>query len=256
MQTAQNRIALFARALTRPHILFFALPWLMVLTVLGTLAQKDMGLYAAQKMFFSSLILWAGPVPLPGGLATIALITLNLCCKFVFATRWSWPRAGSHIVHLGVIVLLLGGLMTAATMKEGYMILPEGHESADVYGYDEARQEVMIHKPPLFTLPFVLRLEDFEKSYHPATDIPKAFASDLVIKEGALNWPARIEMNKPLRYKGYTVFQSSFDDKNGVEVSVLSVVWNAGRLFPYAASAIIAAGLLLHILLRLKKGRA
>lgn len=31
----------------RPAILFYALPWLMILLVAGTVAQKDLGLYAA-----------------------------------------------------------------------------------------------------------------------------------------------------------------------------------------------------------------
>ena len=33
----------------------------------GTLAQKWLGLYAAQKIFFASFIIWVGPIPLPGG---------------------------------------------------------------------------------------------------------------------------------------------------------------------------------------------
>jgi len=38
--------------LKQPKIFVFAIIWMMMLVVLGTLAQKDMGLYTAQKPGF------------------------------------------------------------------------------------------------------------------------------------------------------------------------------------------------------------
>jgi len=41
-------------------------------------------------------------------------------------------------------------------------------------------------------------------------------------------------MNKPLRYKGYTFFQSAYErDQSGEEITILAVVENKGRIFPY-----------------------
>ncbi len=239
--------------LSKPHILFYALPWLMVLLFVGTIAQKDIGLYQAVVKYFSSWIFWFGPIPLPGTLTTIAIIFVNLSFKFLFKSTWSWAKAGINITHLGVLLLILGGLITVLSMKEGYMIIPEGHETAYVYQYDELNQEVMIHKPPLFKLPFTLKLEDFQKELHPATDIARSYSSDMVLSDGETNWPVRIEMNKPLRFKGYTVFQSSFDEAEGIEITVLSVVWNVGRLFPYISTLVIALGMALHIGIKLKQ---
>ena len=39
----------------KADVLFYSLPWLMVLTVLGTLAQKNMGVYEATEKYFNSL---------------------------------------------------------------------------------------------------------------------------------------------------------------------------------------------------------
>lgn len=225
----------------------------MVLLVAGTVAQKDIGLYEAVQTYFSSWIIWFGPIPLPGTLATIAVIFINLGFKFLFKSTWSLDKAGINITHLGVLILIFGGLVTALSMREGYMIIPEGHKTAYVYEYNEAAQEVMIQKPPIFTLPFTLKLVDFERELHPATEIARAYRSELIIHDGETEWPVLIEMNKPLRFKGYTVFQSSFDEKEGVEVTVLSVVWNVGRLFPYISTLVIALGMMLHISLRLKQ---
>ena len=58
-------------------------------------------------------------------------------------------------------------------------------------------------------------------------------------------------MNEPLRYKGYTFFQSSFIEGPEGETTVLAVVKNYGRLFPYISSIIMCIGLLFHLSLKL-----
>ena len=59
-------------------------------------------------------------------------------------------------------------------------------------------------------------------------------------------------MNQPLRYKGYSFYQSSYIDANGTEFTVLAVVNNIGRLFPYISTIIIALGILAHLVQHLR----
>ncbi|MCD8563108.1 MAG: cytochrome c biogenesis protein ResB [Alphaproteobacteria bacterium] len=107
------------------------------------------------------------------------------------------------------------------------------------------------------TLPFALELVTFKKTDHPGTDMAKDYSSDLIVHDGALNWKAHIEMNEPLRYRGYTFYQSSFDQgEKGKNISILSVVENKGRLVPYIGTIIIAAGLILHLALMLRRKTA
>src|SRR5688572_21857887 len=119
--------------LTRPHLLFFALPWLMILLIMGTVAQAEIGLYEAHKKFFGSIIFWLGFVPLPGAYLTIGVIFVSLMAKFFLASPWRKDKAGINITHLGILLLLLGGLLTAITQKEGYLFIPEGKEESIVY---------------------------------------------------------------------------------------------------------------------------
>lgn len=98
----------------------------MVLLIAGTLAQKYMGIYEAQQMFFSSWIFFWGFVPLPGGFLTLSIISLSLSIKFIFYSPWSWKRSGIILSHLGVLLLLLGGLITARYSEETFMVIPEG----------------------------------------------------------------------------------------------------------------------------------
>lgn len=363
-QKFQQFYTFLGKYLAKPHILFYALPWLMFLIVLGTVAQKNMGLHTATEKYFNSIILWLGPIPTPGGLTTIALIFLALSIKFIFYSEWRWQRAGTILTHLGVLLLLIGGLVTAGTMREGFMIIPEGQESNQMADYQKRvlnlkvndqiieriafeniqngqsiklqnyefkvlmrcdncdarapsgryknlqdlavnmellsvpseknieanfsglvfetispnKQEngtyiVMedIPRVPEFEtsegilsltltrenvdLPFTISLKDFRKIDYPGTNKPREFESDLVVRDGDLEWPATVSMNKPLRYKGYTFYQSSFDQRDGFEVTVLNVVQNSGRYFPYISTLIIFAGMLLHFIIRLQQER-
>lgn len=346
-----------------PKIVFYAFPWLMILLTLGTVAQKELGLYAAQEMYFSSWILWVGPFPLPGAYLTLSVITFCLLIKFLFFSTWRWPQAGIILTHLGVLILLIGGGLTAATQKEGFIAIAEGGEMRTVSDYhdrilriekngavfadlsfpdlqagalpvdlpfraridslcincvpaplrdNKGRQglaaeialrdsppekdaetnlsgltfsitdaaaesngtyivmEEIPHTPEIkaaddtyrFTmmraqrpLPFGIALIDFKRDLYPGTDMASGFSSAVEVRDGGMAWPATISMNEPLRYKGYTIYQASFSERPDGEFSVLSVVENHGRIFPYFASAVIFMGLLLHLLLRLKSAR-
>ena len=58
--------------------------------------------------------------------------------------------------------------------------------------------------------------------------------------------PFKIEMNEPLRYSGYTFFQSSFTDDE--MTSVFQVVKNPSWLMPYLSSFIIVLGLFVQMI--------
>ena len=67
------------KILRNPKIFSVTIVWLMILVILGTLAQRDMGLFAAQQRYFSSYIIWLfGFVPAPGGRFTMMVILINL----------------------------------------------------------------------------------------------------------------------------------------------------------------------------------
>lgn len=344
--------------LSRPDILFWTLPLLMVVLVAGTIAQKEMGLYAAQSKFFSSFIVWFGPIPFPGGYSLMGVFFINLLMKFLLFSEWAWHKSGIILTHFGVLLLVMGGLFTALTEREGSMVIGQGEtvSIADDYNQrelriiDEGGQTVLslphdnlyagqvisglpfpmridtycfncdikpradtaqngwttpgkfmqlvaakpfpeyeqnmtgieftandkkyvtfdkFPKPPVIShdghdytvmigrkqiaLPFSVTLTKFERDLHPGTDTAKAYRSDVTLQDGRDAWPATITMNEPLRYKGYTLYQSSFDLSQERPFTVLSVVKNTGRLFPYISSLIMACGLILHIVIRMKR---
>jgi hypothetical protein len=101
-----------------------------------------------------------------------------------------------------------------------------------------------------YPLDFSLKLTDFVRTLHPGTDMARSFESYAELQDGLSSRPVKIWMNNPLRYQGYTFFQASFSQDQGVERSTFAVVTNPGRLLPYLSSLTVFAGMLLHFLLR------
>ena len=102
-------------------------------------------------------------------------------------------------------------------------------------------------------LPFKLKLNNFNKEMHPGTNIAKSYSSDIFLIENNIQRKVLIQMNEPLRHKGYTFYQASFIDGDLIQTTVLAVVKNYGRLFPYISSIIMCLGILIHLLLRANK---
>lgn len=354
--------------LAKPALVFYLMPALMALLVVGTVAQAQIGLYEAHRTYFSSFAFLAFSfIPLPGGYTLLMVLTVALLVKFLGYSDWSWRKSGIILTHLGALLLLLGGLFTALSAREGYMVIAEGDQSPYVYDYharemlvfkndqleyrisagqlesalnygktalplglnivsfcencaiskrEETEQDFVqnhalqsmaqfmalqskpkekeaeanlsgvsfilgglddpaqdglyiafeampkpievqkdgaaykiIYGKSQRLLPFAIKLIDFKKDDYPGMQMARAYSSDVLVLDGGAEWTARIEMNAPLRYKGYTFYQSSFDQSGEAEMSVLSVVENKGRLFPYIGTLVIMIGLLVHIVL-------
>jgi hypothetical protein len=101
----------------------------MALVAAGTLAQVKMGTFAAQKMYFNSWWIytelgdWKIPV-FPGGLSVGTLWLANLIASFI--TRFEYKDLGIFVTHAGLILLLLGQLLTQTLARESQMAIPVG----------------------------------------------------------------------------------------------------------------------------------
>ncbi len=359
------------KILRNPKIFSVTIIWLMILVVLGTLAQRDMGLFAAQQRYFSSYIIWLfGFVPAPGGRITMMVILINIITMLIANKNiWKIKKIGILIVHIGALLLLIGGGITAKFSSEGQMIIEEGTSANYIIDYRDMELALINRSSPHYDeytiidqhalysrniispenmnidiqiiqliencrpqertgatglpykgilknftfnelepakednenlsalifnirnsgtstdgtyglilnqpvpqnikineqvfemklrrkrtyLPFSLELIDFKKVDHPGTRIAKSYSSDINLIENNLPRRVSIQMNEPLRHNGYTFFQSSFIEGSDIDTTVLAVVKNYGRLFPYISSIIMSIGLLLHLLINLPK---
>ena len=119
--------------LSNPRIFVFIIIWMMFLVVIGTIAQRDIGLFQAQQQYFFSIFFWLKindiPIfPLPGGLPTMSILFINLASFFLKPNIWKSKKIGILTVHSGALILLMGGGITAIFSDEGNMMIQEGEK--------------------------------------------------------------------------------------------------------------------------------
>ena len=120
----------YIKTIGSPKIFVYTVIWMMVLVFIGTVVQKDVGLYAAQKKYFSSwFIMLFGLIPLPSGKLTMLVMFLNLSCYFFRPHIFTKNKIGITITHSGMILMLVGGLLTSLFSKEGSLVFEEGQKS-------------------------------------------------------------------------------------------------------------------------------
>ena len=105
----------------------------MLLIFVGTLAQVDEGLYNAQARYFKSWLIWAPtllghkvPIVLPGGYLLGGVLLVNLLAAHAQRFTLSKKKIGIFMVHSGLILLLLGQLLTDVLSIESAMRIPPG----------------------------------------------------------------------------------------------------------------------------------
>ncbi len=138
------------RAVGAPHVTVACLLWFAVLTVWGTLHQADPvhGLHGAVQRFFHSwFFLAGGVVPLPGVQGTSVVFLANLFASML--TRFGGSRRwfGLWIVHGGLVVLFLGGILSRRYGRETTLVLAEGESAA--MSVSETRWELAVMTPGL-----------------------------------------------------------------------------------------------------------
>ncbi|WP_456455712.1 cytochrome c biogenesis protein ResB [Thermovibrio sp.] len=136
----------------------------------------------------------------------------------IFADKNVFARFGVYIVHLGVLIVLIGGLTTAIFGFRGYMNLAQGTSSNLVSFFSGGK---------IIELPFYVRCNKFTIDFYPS-GMPKAYISDLsVIENGKEVLRKEIKVNEPLKYKGIYFYQASYGqgeaflkirDRNGERV--------------------------------------
>jgi len=119
---------------------------LFVLTLLGTVAQIDLGLHEAQKRYFDSFFLWQPlfsigslgvGLPLPGGQTLLWILFANLLVGGLIRIRKRRATAGIIITHIGIAVLLLAGFVKYYHSYEGHLTLYEGERCDEFESYYE-----------------------------------------------------------------------------------------------------------------------
>ena len=149
----------WAGFLSSPRLLYWLLPALVLLCALGTLIpQGEAAAWYAQR--FGA---WAGPLQrfrlddiYHSGLFTAALGLLALNLTLCTWRRQFHVRLRPDVLatHVGILVILAGGMVTAAWGRRGNLPLSVGQTKEEAEGTRS------------FRLPFAVKLEEFRIEYY------------------------------------------------------------------------------------------
>lgn len=134
---------------------------LFVISWLGTVAQVELGLFRAQKIYFESWFLterfglfgdWRLAVPLPGGQLLMSLLAVNLLVGGLVRVGQRYAKATGVrrgillsllATHLGVVMLLAAGIVKLHASDNGHVTLYEGESTSEFVSFHE--WEIAIH---------------------------------------------------------------------------------------------------------------
>lgn len=141
-----------------------------------------------------------------------------------------------------------------------HVVAREGGETAEAWVGLRGTAPLALGKEPLEVeyrpderaLPFTVKLLDFRKIDYPGIDMAAGFESDVQLTDSqrGLFLMRTIKMNEPLRYRGYSLFQSSYIP-GAVETTILSVRNDPGTPLVYAGFLIVIGGMVTMFMGRL-----
>jgi len=115
-------------------------------------------------------------------------------------------RASTVLLHLSFIVILVGALLTHLFAERGMIALRVG-ETADTYYVPDGNGGTAERK-----LPFKMRLDSFNMTFHDGTKAVKDYVSRITVIDGKAAFNATISMNNIFSYRSVRFYQANFDE--------------------------------------------
>ena len=177
------------------------------------------------------------------------LLYLNVTLSLANLFPWTKGRIGFVVTHASLLLILAGALVTYFDKVEGTMHLWEGESTSII----EQQGEV----PLRHQLPFTVHLDDFVMDTYPGTMRPAGFESRVKITDldTGQTFPARIWMNHEFHYRGYALFQSSYQQQDGREATVLAVSRDPGQNIVFTGYITLMLGLVIVLATRVNQAK-
>lgn len=174
-----------------------------------------------------------------------ALWTLQgLVLTAVMIATKMWRRLPSMTLHSALLLILIGGGLTAFGGARGEIFLAPGAPAVDTW-IVKTTEGIETRR-----LPESLSLDSFVVARHEGLSAPRDFTSYLSI--GTERRKATVSVNHPLTIGSYRFYQSSYDPSGA---SILGVNYDPGRGMAISYAAYILLGLGFILCLANPRGR-
>lgn len=143
-------------------------------------------------------------------------------------------KLGAFAMHLGALIVLTGGIITAFSAQSGYIQLNKG----------ETKQLFENWRGSIEPLGFSVRLDNF---------VLRDFRSNIsIIEKNGHIIQGILEINHPFKYKGYVFYQSGYNPTRS-DWTVLELARDPGVGVVYAGFLLLNIGAVLSALFILRK---
>ena len=218
------------------HITSVLIIVLIAVLAAGTIVEKLHGSDFARIHVYGAwwfVALWA--------LVALLIVYMAVKCKM-------WKRLSVGALHLSILFILLGALLTMLTGQHGRMKLEPNRPNSHFF-IQEKGGEITKH-----ALPFSLTLDRFEIETYPDSKKPKDYISHLKVTDGNNITETVISMNNILKHKHYRFYQSDFDEQGN---SILDVARDpCGIAVTYTGYALLFIALAAILIEKRKMFRA
>ncbi len=120
----------------------------------------------------------------------------------LFAQKGAWSRIGVYVVHTSILVIFVGAIIGELSGFKGNVMIPETQQTDTIFTFNGNET---------IDLGFTVRCDSFILEVYP-NGMPKKYRSELTLLEnGKELFQAPIEVNSPLKYRGITLYQASYE---------------------------------------------
>jgi hypothetical protein len=165
---------------------------LMVLTYFGTVEQVHSSIYDVQRKYFESAFLvhhqptplgFSIPIPLPGATVLLGILFVNLVVGGIVRIRKKASTAGVIVAHVGILLMLAGGLVEHLFSTKGLMRAPRGLAVSEYESYFDWDLVVVEHLEAGGVKEHVVPLDDLGEHdpWRPTRFSSAALPFDLVV---------------------------------------------------------------------------
>ncbi len=163
-----------------------------------------------------------------------ALVAIGMVV--MLAQGRSWKRPSVCVLHLSILLILLGALLTMLTGQHGRMMLEPGKPIQTFYEGNATENHPV-------ELPFTLTLDRFEIETYEGSSRPKDYVSYLQLTDGEQQKDIVISMNHILKHRHYRFYQSDYDEQGNSILDVARDPW--GITVTYTGYALLFVALVM-----------
>lgn len=159
------------------------------------------------------------------GFRKVEVIKENNGIVYLFSEKGKYSRLGMLITHAGIIIFLAGALIGSILGVRGQIEVFEGEKVGHIKKY---REGSLVPGDEIYKLPFEMKVNRFWLDFYDSKEFAgavKSYNSEVeIIKDGYVVKKGVVQVNNPMDYEGYRIFQTSYGKTGEMkEVSIIVV---------------------------------